>query len=477
MESKLAKSQQSLQHIITVILERTFALFYLIYYDRPGYVTCCGIIGSAMFWIGGYLLSSPPPNILSDINNNNDINIYYLASNILPFQTFIHIALLFLASITYWKIQNILSFCMVKCGCFYLFIHSIFSTILILKYLYTYYQDITYNMIIIPLTFISWFLFPSLFSFLIVRKQHTINDELQYKWKHIKNTTQNSRKYQQLTTDDIDDENQLYDEQFITQQYWCYYMYISLGLNIIWYIIYSLLQCINDLYLINSGIPCEMLYVGQWLTGYTQSFTMAFHRAFIISCIYNIIFRPWCHNTVYIAIGATLTSFLLNIGYLTIFIFNNNFLFQFDNKINTFHSISFLLILTKTIILSMMLICEYKLYKLLPLKKEYNTHEIVRKRPTMFDIISFEGEITKKQKKGLYLIVISSTLLFISMQFEVIFMLFASTYLFQKDQNPWIIFNKLLLWSFHLCTIYVHAMVVSIQFNDSYIRASKLFIQ
>ena len=76
-----------------------------------------------MFWIGGYLLMYPPMNILSDIDKDNDINIHYLASNILPFQTFVHIALLFLASITYWKIQNILSFCMTKCGCFYLFIH------------------------------------------------------------------------------------------------------------------------------------------------------------------------------------------------------------------------------------------------------------------------------------------------------------------------------------------------------------------
>ena len=475
---RLEKSQQSLQHVMTVILERMFASIYVLYYnDRPGYVTCCGIIGSAMFWIGGYLLLYPPSNILTDINHNIDINIHYLASNILPFQTFIHIALLFLASITYWKIQNILSFCMTKCGCFYLFIHSISSLILITKYLYLNHHRLNYDFIFMPLTFIFWFLIPSFFGFIIVRKEHKNNDELQYKWKQIRN-----QQYQRLDNDnneynEEEDNNnniEIHDQSFIRRQFWVYYVYIFLAINVMWYILYISLQCYHNMHII-SDLP-----IGEWLNGYTQSFTMSFHRAFILSCIYNIIFRPWCHNTVYISIGATLISFVLNIGYLSLhFNFTNPTKLNIDTD-NYFYSIlSFILILTKCIILSGLLFCEYQVYKLLSIfqDEEYNKNEIVRKRPTMFDILynfTGNGSLTRKQKFGLYLIIYSSTAFIISMQMEVIFMLYVATYLFGHDSNPWEIFNKLLLWSFHLMTIYVHAIVVSVQFNDSYIRASKL---
>ena len=472
--AKLAKVQNSLQHVVIVVIERVFAVVcssyhyfatnlaivsikqvYDVYFARPGYVTCCGIIGSAMFWICGYLLTFPPKNILSDINDAHHINIHYLASNILPFQTFIHIALLFLASITYWKTNKILSFCMTKCGCLYLFVHSLFSLVLIIKYLHIHHKNLDYDFILFPIIFILWFLISSFIGFISVSKEHYQNEELKYKWKQI-NTRSNSTKYQLV------DDGKEYDQTYINQQYWAYLVYTAIGANIAWFMLYTFSHCIYNLHLMNT----QIISIGEWISGYTESFTIAFHRAFFLSVIYNILFRPFCHNTVYIALTATFIEFISNTAYLC----TNDFSF---NQ-NIFAMLSFVFTMTKCIILLFLLFFEYKLYKLLSSETECNKTEIVRKRPTMFDILLFDGGLTPKQRKSLFLIVISSTFSFISMQMEVVFMLIVSIFFSAKNDNEWIMFNTLLLWSFHISAIYVYVMVVSVQSNDSYARASKI---
>ena len=53
-------------------------------------------------------------------------------------------------------------------------------------------------------------------------------------------------------------------------------------------------------------------------------------------------------------------------------------------------------------------------------------------------------------------------------------MLMVSIFFSAKHDNECLVFNTLLLWSFHISAIYVYIMVVSVQSNDSYVRASKI---
>lgn len=133
-----------------------------------------------MFYVAGYQILYPPKSeIYSKIGSSNGTSsLAVLESNILPIETFIHIGLFILSSITYWRVKNILAFSMCKMGCYYIFVHSFAILSLLARYTINYYQFLSFNMKIYPWVFSFWFLIPSILGFLWISQEHENNLQL-----------------------------------------------------------------------------------------------------------------------------------------------------------------------------------------------------------------------------------------------------------------------------------------------------------
>ena len=96
----------------------------------------------------------------------------------------------------------------------------------------------------------------------------------------------------------------------------------------------------------------------------------------------------------------------------------------------------------------------------------------LRRRPTMLSLIrvGIDCGFSAKERAALILIAMSNSLLFTSMQCEVLFMVFSVEWVHGKEQQA---LNALLLWSFHLSVVYLYVTVISIQWNASFLRASR----
>ena len=353
---------------------------------------------------------------------------------------------------------------MTKMGSFYIFIHSIFSAVLAIQYLVRNHHRSEWAMVVFPMTLTVWFLVSSFFAFWSVNKEHDFNEELNYKFHRI--NARNHSKYQRLSLDandgDIDldpmDEEQ-HDEQSMNQQFWTQKIYRLIQLDVLWFIAFSALLSVHN----SLSIGHSMLSINEWSSGYVRSCTMVFHRAFIVSTIYNVVFHPSRRNTVCIAIGAVAFSLILNLGYFMILILRH------DHSSNIWFS--WILVTTKLITLCLFLFCLYKIYRFIPTANTMDIEaESLRRRPTMLDMIGWAGPLTLKQRCSLKLIVASNSILLLSMQSEVVFMLFLLN-------GDWSAFNHLLLWSLHLAVIYLYVVVVSVQWTASFVRASSFVLK
>ena len=184
MFARVPTNEDTLLWLVRSLAVCTVSGCYNLWYGRPGYVTCIGIIGGGMFWISGYLIMYPPLNKTLINSSLGHSSVSALETNILPFETLIHIGLFMLGAITYWRVGNILAFAMSKMGCFYIFFHSLAALVLLVKHHFHYLSNMSTEMILFPFAFSLWFLIPSFLGFIWIRKEHTKNSQLSTKLFH-----------------------------------------------------------------------------------------------------------------------------------------------------------------------------------------------------------------------------------------------------------------------------------------------------
>ncbi|ETO35556.1 hypothetical protein RFI_01509 [Reticulomyxa filosa] len=168
------------------IIQTCFIIVYSAYrqfvYGRPYFTTCIFLIGGAMFWVSGYLLLFPPNNVFSKLSKSS-YGMMYPASNILPYQTIVHIGLFMLGSLSYWKARNLLGFCMSKMGCFYLIWHSGAHLFLSIYHFYVHgwQQHYVHTFAIV---FNLWFLVPAIIGYYYTTKEKVESHQISFHYKY-----------------------------------------------------------------------------------------------------------------------------------------------------------------------------------------------------------------------------------------------------------------------------------------------------
>lgn len=318
-----------------------------------------------------------------------------------------------------------------------------------------------------------------------------------------------------------------YCNDFVTdlEHKWLNVLYISIICEWIWFALYCLICVVHHYLVLTSEINYDMhtwqlwsnfninigdenthtnniLSLSDWIDGYTQSFTMTLHRAFIISLIYKLLYANKWKNDLAIMAAATLllVPFGLNVAYLIKFINESN-----SNQIEI-PLVSLLLILIEAIIHVIMFVCMFNLWYLIDSSQSHmnkglkiasveKTKDILNSyipRITIFDManineniwnLSIGSDFSKIIKNRIWANVIGFAILGICCLMVVIEnMVSISVFTYYELNNSnvnnknsgktvcFILdqFNKVLLWSFHMSTMYFYGFVMSVDYSKKF---------
>lgn len=229
-----------------------------------------------------------------------------------------------------------------------------------------------------------------------------------------------------------------------------------------------------------------------WIVGYATSFTMVLHRAFIVSAQYRLLYsNKWNHDvSIFFAAGLIMVPLVLNIGYLIkMIIMSRN-----NTQISL---VSLILIVTDTMIEIVVLCCLFLLYCLIPSEDLTFYNDIKRvnsaidaahqnydfnylsPRLTVWHMTNIDetiwaalqpklktdSSVIQSNKYYAKMIGISVTLAAVCMiLIENMVYISVNTY-YSSSKDVFYIFdnfNKILLWSFHLTTLWFFGFVRSI---------------
>ena len=343
-----AQSTQEVKERVAVILLRVVNSLFR---SRPPFVTCVLLIGSAMYWVAAYLWLFPSKHATLGQHRDSLYPTQLLWSNALPCETFVHIGLFMLSAISYWKHRNLLAFAMCQLGLFFIAVHSVAAATLAAIALARANRDSTG---VTALCFALWFLLPSLLGLrhavqwqfdsaihsdqahtLLSRKSHMICSRIYFGvppgkqsatvrqsiaawrrlwriwcslfaccWSRVAQeqdyelvAKEDSEEAGAETDADADAVNERRDEL-------CALVYGLVRASMLWYV----LLCLCQVAVVALSSSSSSLSLPTWFRGFTASFTMAFHRAFLCACNLNVLFDAHFSNTLLIAAGANLIS-------------------------------------------------------------------------------------------------------------------------------------------------------------------------